>query len=105
MTEDPNLRTYRGRSLEEILPQIRAELGPDAVIVRQRDGLAGGIGGFFQQQFVEVQARKGARRIDLYDEEPALPAPLPPAPTAAAPAPAPAPAPVAPSVPAAPEAL
>jgi flagellar biosynthesis GTPase FlhF len=106
VTEDPNLRTYRGRSLEEILPQIRAELGPDAVIVRQRDGLAGGIGGFFQQQFVEVQARKGARRIDLYDEEPALPGPLPPAPAAAAPqTPAPAPAPAAPAVPEAPEAL
>ena len=72
---DPALRTFRGRSLEEVLPQIRAELGPDAVVVRQREGLMGGIGGFFQQQFVEVQARPGARRIDLYDEEPARPAP------------------------------
>ncbi|MDO8188221.1 hypothetical protein Q5424_17080 [Conexibacter sp. JD483] len=82
------LHTFRGRSLEEVLPQIRAELGPDAVIIRQRDGLVGGIGGFFQQQFVEVQARAGSARIDLYDEEPALP-PVPAAP-AAAPSPAPA---------------
>ncbi|ADB48507.1 GTP-binding signal recognition particle SRP54 G-domain-containing protein [Conexibacter woesei] len=75
---DPSLRTYRGRSLEEILPQIRAELGPDAVVVRQRDGLMGGIGGFFQQQFVEVQARAGGgkMRLDVYDDEPALPEPL-----------------------------
>ena len=78
--EDPSLRTYRGRSLEEVLPQIRAELGPDAVIVRQRDGLVGGIGGFFQQQFVEVQARAGTQRmrIDIYDEGPAVPQPLAP---------------------------
>ncbi|MDO8211390.1 hypothetical protein [Conexibacter sp. CPCC 206217] len=80
MSDDPALRTYRGRSLEEVLPQIRAELGPDAVIVRQRDGLVGGIGGFFQQQFVEVQARPGGQRmrIDLYDEGPAIPEPLAP---------------------------
>lgn len=78
VSDDPALRTYRGRSLEEVLPQIRAELGPDAVIVRQRDGLVGGIGGFFQQQFVEVQARAGGgrMRIDLYDEGPAIPEPL-----------------------------
>ncbi|MBB4660980.1 hypothetical protein [Conexibacter arvalis] len=83
---DPALRTFRGRSLEEVLPQIRAELGPDAVVVRQREGLMGGIGGFFQQQFVEVQARAGSRRIDLYDEQPAAPAPPPAAPPADAPA-------------------
>ena len=41
-------RTYRGSSLEEILPRIRAELGPDAVITRRREGLTGGVGGFFQ---------------------------------------------------------
>ena len=41
--------TYRGRSLEEVLPQIREELGPDAIIERQRTGLVGGVGGFFQR--------------------------------------------------------
>jgi flagellar biosynthesis GTPase FlhF len=106
LAADPSLRTYRGRSLEEVLPQIRTELGPDAVVVRQREGLMGGIGGFFQQQFVEVQARAGSRRIDLYDEEPALPAPLPQPAAAAeaatarepvAPAPSPAPAPAKPA--------
>jgi hypothetical protein len=72
---EPALRTFRGRSLEELLPRIRDQLGPDAVVLRQRDGLMGGIGGFFQQRFVEIDARPGARRIDAYDEEP--PAPVP----------------------------
>ena len=49
-------RTYRGRSLEELLPRVRAELGPDAVIVRQREGLTGGVGGFFQKRMVEIEA-------------------------------------------------
>jgi flagellar biosynthesis GTPase FlhF len=62
--------TYRGRSLEEILPRIREELGPDAIVVRQRTGLTGGIGGFFQRQCVEVEARPGHPRIDVYDEPP-----------------------------------
>lgn len=68
-------RTYRGKTLEELIPKIREELGPEAVIVRQRDGLAGGIGGFFQREFVEVEAQAGAppepeppRRFDAYDD-------------------------------------
>jgi flagellar biosynthesis protein FlhF len=66
-------RTFRGKSLEEILPRIRAELGPDAVITRQREGLTGGIGGFFQRQFVEVEAHAGAPKLDLTDDSDALP--------------------------------
>jgi flagellar biosynthesis GTPase FlhF len=52
--------TYRGRSLEEVLPKIREELGPDAVIERQRTGLVGGVGGFFQREMIEVDARAAA---------------------------------------------
>lgn len=52
--------TYRGRSLEEVLPKIREELGPDAVIERQRTGLVGGVGGFFQREMIEVDARPAA---------------------------------------------
>jgi flagellar biosynthesis protein FlhF len=66
-------RTYRGQSLEEILPRIRAELGPDAVITRRREGLTGGVAGFFQKQFVEVEARAGAARLDVLDDSDALP--------------------------------
>src|SRR5690349_9272594 len=75
-------KTYRGRTLEEVLPKIKAELGPEAEIVRQRSGLTGGVGGFFQRQCVEVDAKAPLeparrRRFDAYDEEPALPQPLP----------------------------
>jgi len=61
-------KTYRGTSIEELLPQIRAELGPEAVIVTRREGLVGGIGGFFQKKCVEVDARQGGPRIDVYDD-------------------------------------
>lgn len=68
-------RTYRGRSLEELLPQVRAELGPDAVIVRQREGLTGGVGGFFQKRMVEIEATAGeaVSSIDVRDDSPATP--------------------------------
>ena len=61
-------KTFRGRSLEEVLPQIRAELGADAIVVRCREGLAGGVGGFFQCSFIEVDARAGGNPIS--DEKP-----------------------------------
>src|SRR5215207_11345762 len=59
------IKTFRGRSLEEVLPQVRSELGADAIVVRRREGLAGGVGGFFQRSFVEVEARPA-----LDDEKP-----------------------------------
>src|SRR5919112_1453426 len=78
MTDDT--KTFRGRTLEEVLPQIKAELGPDAEIVRQREGLMGGVGGFFQRPCIEVDARAGEPeveaerpRFDAYDEEPDAP--------------------------------
>jgi flagellar biosynthesis GTPase FlhF len=55
-----DVKTFRGRTLEELLPQIREELGPDAIVLRRREGLAGGVGGFFQRSFVEVDARRPA---------------------------------------------
>ncbi len=50
-------KTFRGRTLDELLPQIRDELGSDAIVLRRREGLAGGVGGFFQRPYVEVEAR------------------------------------------------
>src|SRR5215212_130959 len=84
-------KTYRGRTLEEVLPKIKAELGPDAEIVRQRSGLTGGVGGFFQREMVEVEARPSSspqpaarsprgRRFDAYDDAPAVPEPYTPEP-------------------------
>ena len=52
-------KTYRGETLDELLPQIQAELGADAVITRQREGVVGGLGGFFGKRCVEVEARTG----------------------------------------------
>jgi flagellar biosynthesis GTPase FlhF len=57
MDTTTEIKTFRGRSLEEILPQVRSELGPEAIVVRRREGLAGGVGGFFQRSYVEVDAR------------------------------------------------
>jgi hypothetical protein len=73
---DGETRVYRGRSIDELIPRIEAELGADAIVVRRRRGLEGGIGGFFQRPFVEVEAKAGTPRFDMYDEglgEPALP--------------------------------
>lgn len=66
---DMNTTTYHGRSLEELLPKIKAELGPDAIVLRRREGLTGGVGGFFQRSYIEVEARRA-----LEDEQrPAAP--------------------------------
>lgn len=62
------VRTYRGRKLEDLIPQIREELGPDAIILRQREGLTGGVGGFFAQKCVEVDAQAPQPLVDIYDE-------------------------------------
>jgi flagellar biosynthesis GTPase FlhF len=63
------VRTYRARRLEDIIPQIRRELGPDAVILRQREGLTGGVSGFFAQRCYEIDARPGNAPVDLYDDD------------------------------------
>jgi nucleotide-binding universal stress UspA family protein len=39
---EPTTRVYRGRSVEELVPQIQRDLGADAIIVRRREGLTGG---------------------------------------------------------------
>jgi flagellar biosynthesis GTPase FlhF len=92
---EPEIRTYRGASLEELLPQIRDELGPDAVIMRQREGIVGGVGGFFGKKCVEVDVRPPAYagqppapavpRTSLFDAYDTGTAPEPPARPAAAP--------------------
>src|SRR3954470_17199608 len=66
-------KTFRGRSLEDVLPQIKADLGPDAEIVRQREGLTGGVGGFFQRACIEVEARPGDEAGVAPEPEPGLP--------------------------------
>ncbi|MCW2921917.1 MAG: GTP-binding signal recognition particle G-domain protein [Thermoleophilia bacterium] len=50
------IKTFQGRSLEEVLPQIREELGPNAVVVGQRTKVQGGVAGFFGTKVIEVTA-------------------------------------------------
>jgi len=52
-------RTFRARSLTDALAQVRDQLGPDAVVVRRREGLEGGVAGFFQKAVVEIEALPG----------------------------------------------
>src|SRR5271170_5331851 len=66
---DSGTRVYRGRSVDELVPQIQRELGADAIIVRRREGLTGGVLGFFQHPYVEIEAMPGSPGIDVYDEE------------------------------------
>jgi flagellar biosynthesis GTPase FlhF len=83
-SSDYEPRTYRGGSIDDLLPRIRAELGPDAIVVRQREGLDGGVGGFFQRKCVEVVARRATPALDAYDAPGAYLTPPPPAQSAPA---------------------
>ena len=50
------IKTFQGRTLEAVLPEIRAELGPSAVVVGQRTKVQGGVAGFFGTKVIEVTA-------------------------------------------------
>jgi flagellar biosynthesis GTPase FlhF len=58
-TTHPEARTFRGRSLADVLPQVREELGEGAIALNVRQGTTGGIAGFFAQRCVEVDAIPG----------------------------------------------
>ena len=66
-------KTYRGRGLDELLAQIREELGPDAVIVARREDAEGGVGGFFARRMIELDARPAGARVDVVADEVAEP--------------------------------
>jgi flagellar biosynthesis GTPase FlhF len=85
-------RVYRGRSVDELVPQIQRDLGADAIIVRRREGLTGGVLGFFQRTYVEIEAMPGTVGVDVYDEDTSVQpeSPQSAAPALSAPAPAPA---------------
>jgi len=48
-------RSFRADTLEEALRLVSDELGPEALVVRQREGVIGGIGGFFGRRCVELE--------------------------------------------------
>src|SRR3954470_19352589 len=69
-------KTFRGMTLAEVERKVRTELGDDAVVVRQREGLTGGVGGFFQKRLYEVDALPGVAvpEAAVAPEAPAAPA-------------------------------
>jgi flagellar biosynthesis protein FlhF len=70
----PATKTFRASTLAEALTQVREELGADAVVVRRREGLEGGVAGFFQKAVIEVDAHAGVPSLDVRDDdEPAMP--------------------------------
>jgi len=50
------IRQFTGTSVDEVLKQIRAELGEEAVIIQTRRVVRGGLGGFFGRELIEVTA-------------------------------------------------
>jgi flagellar biosynthesis GTPase FlhF len=59
VSDQPSPQTFRGKSLAEVLPRVKAELGENAIAVNVRQATTGGIGGFFAQRCVEVDAVPG----------------------------------------------
>ncbi len=66
------IKTFQGRTLEEVLPQIREQLGPNAVVVGQRQKVQGGVAGFFGTKVIEVTAADSMpsddELVDLEDQ-------------------------------------
>ena len=53
------IKQFSGATIDEVLIQVRAELGEDAVILQTKRVVKGGIGGFFGKEGVEVTAAEG----------------------------------------------
>lgn len=53
------IKQFSGATIDEVLAQVRQELGEDAVILQTKRVVKGGIGGFFGREGVEVTAADG----------------------------------------------
>ncbi len=53
------IKQFTGASIDEVLGQIRSELGEEAVILQTRRIVRGGLGGFFGREGIEVTAAEG----------------------------------------------
>lgn len=72
------VKKYQGVEMPEILEQIKAELGPDAVILSTRKLKKDeGSFGMFSRQIIEVTAAADYEKYALVDEEPPRPPPRP----------------------------
>jgi len=69
--QEQEIRTYRGRTLEELVPKIREELGDDAVIVARRETRSGGFAGFFARREIEVDVAAAGTVAAVAPESPA----------------------------------
>lgn len=59
------IKQFTGTTIDEILPQIREELGEDALILATRRVTRGGLGGFFGREALEVTAAQGGTRDEI----------------------------------------
>ena len=59
------IKQFTGTTIDEILPQIRGELGEDALILATRRVTRGGLGGFFGRETLEVTAAQGGTRDEI----------------------------------------
>ena len=53
------IKQFTGATIDEVLTQVRAELGEEAVILQTKRVVKGGLGGFFGREGVEVTAAEG----------------------------------------------
>ncbi len=53
------IKQFSGATIDEVLTQVRAELGEEAVILQTKRVVKGGVGGFFGREGVEVTAAEG----------------------------------------------
>lgn len=53
------IKQFTGATIDEVLNQVRAELGEEAVILQTKRVVKGGLGGFFGKEGVEVTAAEG----------------------------------------------
>lgn len=76
-------KQFTGDTIDDVLTQVRGELGDDAVILETRNIVRGGIAGFFGKAGIEVTAadrmpdpdgQAGERRLDVLDTAEPAPA-------------------------------
>lgn len=87
------MKQFTGSSIDDVLAQVRADLGDGAVILQTRRVVRGGIGGFFGKEGIEVTAAEGlpeaegaAANLEAAASVAAPPPEAPPSPPEPAPA-------------------
>jgi flagellar biosynthesis protein FlhF len=63
------IKQFSADTIDDVLAQVRAELGEDAMILQTKRVVKGGIGGFFGREGVEVTAAAGTRDDEAANRE------------------------------------